>query len=445
MLIGYMLFAVLTHVLKNGLILLFFEALLAIYAIYKRNETTLVIFIFLTILQNFTLILLSSDISGLDTRIFIIIKELIVYICGLLGLVECLYKRKLGFNETFLCLLFIADAILSFFVSSAPISARIASIRQFSIPFFAFYFGISLKKSNNLNLINSNLLLGGIIVCVSGLLIYLSGDDFWNKIGYQTFIANKTGIQQYADMINFYTFDFGNRIKRFVSIFGDPLACAHFLMISCLVLFYTYPHKLTFIKILMVICMCLCLSKAHIIFIISIILVKLFERTKNLETKYIYIFVIVALIFVAFVVLYFYSKDLKANTSIGNHFNSFLSGLKNISLIGNGIGTSGYNAVLTGYVDNVSGTSESLMATIIYQMGLVGVIIFYGFIITASRSCLKQLHKLHNQNFIIVLILNLTFIIESFVATSSLSMLGTALFFILMGYYLNTYKSIIYK
>lgn len=128
-----------------------------------------------------------------------------------------------------------------------------------------------------------------------------------------------------------------------------------------------------------------------------------------------------------------YSSGLTQATSAGNHFNAFIYGIENATLLGKGLGTIGYNASIMGLDRYDTGYNESFFALCIGQLGIVGTILIYFFMF----SCIFSNYMLYKQTkskyvFISVILLFAIFI-ESLFSASSISMLGTGLYFILSG------------
>lgn len=432
-----------TLFLNNALILILFEFILTMYFVFRCNKNTLIYFIFATVLQNFTLVVLSRNMSGTETSLAIFIKELAVYLCAMLFIVQQINNSKFKNIQDIIFVFFMSYAFLiSFSIAAVPMSVRITSLRQFVIPFFCFYFGCSIKLKNKEDCkIDKILVFVSVIVCILGLVIYVVGNEnFWINIGYRDYIYNKLGSLKNYSIANFYTWDFGIKLKRFVSIFADPLACSHFLAMAFILLFYKYPHKYLLVKMLIALCMILCLSKAHLVIIFTTVFLHFYTRTKQQSIKIFYKVFLVIGFFSAFIGLTLYTNNLKENTAIGNHFSSFLAGLRDITLLGHGLGSSGYNAKLAGLTSDASGTSESLAATLMFQMGIIGVIAFYAFIAVIISMCAKKYLKTKNKSIYACLVLMFSFCIESLVSASSLSMLGTGLYFVFTGLYIGTGK-----
>ena len=104
-----------------------------------------------------------------------------------------------------------------------------------------------------------------------------------------------------------------------------------------------------------------------------------------------------------------------------------------MTLLGKGSDSAGYNAYIYGaeYFDSAS--TESFFSVCISQMGIVGVVTIYCFMILIVKKG-YALYKTYKNNYALVtFILGISVIIESFFSSSSISMLGTGIYFALIG------------
>lgn len=155
-----------------------------------------------------------------------------------------------------------------------------------------------------------------------------------------------------------------------------------------------------------------------------------------------YLFLITCIIFglVAINILSIKVSSLSQSTSISNHFNAFIYGLTNATLLGNGLGTTGYNALIMGLENYDSNYNESFFALSIAQIGIVGVITIYGFLFICIKHNYKLYRITNNKYILVILILSIDLFLESFFSASSISMLGTGLYCVLNGISYSFYK-----
>jgi O-antigen ligase len=106
--------------------------------------------------------------------------------------------------------------------------------------------------------------------------------------------------------------------------------------------------------------------------------------------------------------------------------------MKNISLLGAGYGSTGYNAIMMG-AEADTGFAESFFATCIGQIGILGTLLLYVFIIIIGIDLFKRYRNQSRECDLISLILIVSVTLESLFSASAISMLGTGLYFILAG------------
>lgn len=420
--------------INSVLALIVLELICLFYFLYRNDESTYIYFLLCTILQNFILLIAANNMSATESNIIIILKELIVYISAVVYFIRI---KRGKINTIDVCFLaFCVFAALSVLVNRSSLTAVIASLRQFMIPFLCYYFGRLLNIKNKSKIMRCIVVVSTVIALL-GLLIYFFADEnFWLGMGFERYWYNKTGDGTFS-FANFYTWDFGVRIKRLVSIFVDPLAATHFLMLGFLTLVYMFPKSNAnyAIKTILFISLVLCFSKATIVLIAVVVFMKQYMKSNSRINKFFYKILITVLAVLAFIVLYRYSGNLDSATSTGNHFNSLLNGLTNLSLFGGGLGISGYNAkiysniVSTGEVE----VGESFFATLTSQMGILGAVALYSFIILVIIDNYRKFKKYNQPINYLAMVLLITVAVESFVSASSVSMLGTGLYFILTG------------
>ncbi len=396
----------------------------------KCDGDTLNYFMVCTVLQNFVLVICSSYMNGTETQLIILLKELIVYACGAIYFV----KHRLTRVELTDCIfvLFIFYSLFNIAALSPSFGSGIIGFRQLLVIFMCFYFGraIKLNSEEQISVILQYIVGAAIIISVVGFIIMLIPGNVWENIGYGKYWYNKTGTTNYS-YINFYTWDFGKELKRFVSIFADPLACAHFLGIAFVIMFIQTKRRILQ-KLIVVLALIFGMSKASVVLIVCIIGVKNYSKIKSSFMRGIFIFLLACMGGLGIVYLSRYTSSLQRATSIGNHFSAFLYGINNISLLGSGYGSTGYNAIMMGAEVN-SKFGESFFATCIGQIGILGTSLLYFFIIIIGIDIFKRYRYYSRECDLISLILIVSVTLESLFSASAISMLGTGFYFILAG------------
>ena len=265
--------------------------------------------------------------------------------------------------------------------------------------------------------------------------MYFLPNEIWDYMGYQQFWRNKTGTNGIFTYSNFYTYDLVNifgRLKRMVSITADPLATVHLLSIG-LILMYFNRKQYYMSKLFVIIGIVLGVSKGSLVIIVTTILVYIYccKSTKQLK---IFLWVVGVCAVVVFnSQMNEYVDDLTVNTAVGNHYLSFRYGLENMTLFGNGLGMAGYTASAMGSAIVEKEYSESFFAVLSAQLGLVGVLLLYGFLSMICFNMAKEYKKNKEISYVLGIACIFSIMLESVVSSSSISMLGSGVFFVVAG------------
>lgn len=403
----------------------------------------LMYFTLFTFLQNIFLIIFSSYLSNVGSQLIILSKELIVY-CSLIVLsvnrVYMMKAKSMDWGRTVL-ILFSLFMLYSFFTSSASVSIKIISLRQISIPFVCLFFGYSLNMPERTiwnYLRRYDYLI--VIFCIAGICIYMMPISFWDTLDYADYYVQKNGTEFDGKYVNFISNDFGMPLKRFVSITADPIASAHLIGISLLGIILTHK-KMSLFSLLIVLCSVLTYSKSLIFLVVVTVLVYFYSILKKDSSRFFFIlFSSIGLVFI-FGFAESYVANLSANTATGNHLNSLFYALNNISLLGNGLGTAGFNVIINGGIIDASEATESFFAIMMVQSGLIGTVLFYSYLLLIVKKLFILYRIQQNVLVLFSIILLLDILLESVVSGSSVAMLGTSLYFIIPGIILRCYSS----
>jgi hypothetical protein len=297
------------------------------------------------------------------------------------------------------------------------------------IPIVAYYFGASLKlETKDIKKILMCLVSLAFVLALFGIVLYFVDESIWNAIGFNRFWQNKTGLS--ASYTNFYTFDFGFKLKRCVSVLADPLALAHILGCALVMLFTKNVDSNRCIKYVIFLAFIGTYSKSAYLLIVLSVAINWYLKEKRSVIRWI----IVVITFILGAVLISSSaSDISNNSSAGIHFSSLMYGLNNMTLFGKGIGNVGYNASLSGLTNYDAAYNESFFATCIGQIGLIGTILLYSFIILQIMNILTKYRASQKIFYRAILIMLFTVMCESLVSASAISMIGTSMYFILSG------------
>lgn len=418
------------HLFNNSYIVIGIIICTSVLFLLSNSVNLLEYIICFTVFQNTLLFICAKGLNKETTQIIILIKELCIYIPATLFFIKSRLKNLELLD--ILTLTFLVYAIVNLFFFAPSILNGAFGLRQITVVYFCFYFGrfIKIDTDASFNRIFSLILFLTIIVCFIGLGLYLWPNTVWERLGYEMFYFNKTGSSSYS-LESFYTWDLGFKVKRFISIFVDPLACAHFLGLAFTISFILKESII--LRILITICLILGLSKGSLLLIIWMTFLLNYRKIKSKANRFVLILLCFALFGISLLLLTDYTNSLQINTSVGNHFKSFLYGLQNMSFTGYGLGTTGYNSKIMGATIIDSNFNESFFSVVIGQMGAIGLILFYSFLIILMYKMMKIYTKTKNKYILISLILVGCAMLESLVSASSISMLGTGLYFIIAG------------
>ncbi len=408
--------------------------LLTVWTLYlcvRCDINTLFFFMIFQLIQNLYLIIFASNLNANDTKIIIILKELLIYI----PCINYLFKKGIdsfcGKIEKALLIGYLVFTIIGIYIASAPLNVVVSSLRQVLLPFFCIFFGFHFNAhSYDINIIMNKYLDYAIVFGLVGLIIYWQPIEIWDDMGYKQYLLNKNStIKDIYD--SFVSKDFGFSVKRFVSSTADPVATAHILGFIVLFLFVC-EKNMYFFKILLCICLILCISKSALFLLMTSSLIILYFKLKNKILQK--IFIIGGIVGMIIMIYYaqLYVNNLEENTASGNHLKSLFYAFNNNTIFGNGLGSAGYNALLSGGEVNTE-SMESFFAVLVAQTGILSAICFYGFMFMKIRRLFIKYYQSKSSFILFSLIIFTDVVLESFVSGSSVSMLGTALYFIFAG------------
>jgi hypothetical protein len=412
----------------------------SLYFALQNDYRTLLFFVCIILVQNITLAIGANKFNSLTTTIYSICKEAMLY-----GCILCVFFRKRKTTKyTMLFGIFLMILTGTFFCSSAGTYAKIVSLRQMLLPFICFFFGKELNITNNkLNKIGKLIIYSGLVIGFFGFLeLFVWKDSMWNIIPLWKYQVNKGTIFQFTNGLptNFTTYDLmpitGTICRRLVSVFVDPLLTGHYLFIGFILAdTFVDKHK-NIIKYILFLCSALTLSKGVILGYIFYVGLKLLKRLSYKDFKNSLGIGLVSGLCILTISYSFVMKYLPTS-STAIHFKGFIGGITEASLFGNGLGTAGS---ITGVLTDSSKmlTAESYIGTLNAQMGYVGLIIFivywgYIFIRLVRKGKLSNDKLSYNSAILLISVIT-----ESLFSESSITIVGTGLYFIFTGLCMNS-------
>lgn len=421
----------------------FYMLVWTFYTISRKGTFAVSYIIVFSVFQNIMLILFSQTLTPIDTKLIIFYKEIIVYLIPAIVVLKCGFSRfhrdKLSI---FVLVGFILLILFNLAKPSAPFSVRIMSLRQILVPFFCLYLGCAITYTKErvalvMKVYDKYL----IFLCIMGLFIMLFPVHIWDQLNFPTYYYNKNGTEFEGLYGNFTSKDFGTDLKRFVSILADPVAMAHLLGLAFFYQLICAKKKSTLC--LYGLCCFLCYSKSIIFLIFSAILVFSYMKITKRWLRRLLIIAFVGIGVGSFIFAEVYLNGLEKNTATGNHLMSLFYALNNHTLFGQGLGTTGYMAEITGG-DTDIGYNESFFAVLIGQIGDIGTFLYYVFFIIQIRKLMYIYDHTKDPFILFVSIIFIDVVMESFVSGSAVAMLGTSLYFVFAGFALQVYNQCIY-
>ena len=409
--------------------------------VFRGGIGVLYAFTLYTFFQNIFLVVFSPSLTSWDTNLIILYKELIVYLSVAIFFFKHQFKYEGKIQKVILFLIALIF-LFNLIRPGAPFGLKMVSIRQLLLPYMCIYFGYSIVSSKTkivkyLRFYIISLCIIGLI----GLLMYqFEPYVLWDSLNYPRYFFNKNGAKYETGYVNFYSWDFGPQLKRFVSIIADPIAAAHMIGISLVYLFIAEKKKQTWKKVLMITCAISCVSKSLILLFLTIGIVVFYVQIKKRIYKIVFFSIAFISIFIFFTLATLYVEGLESNTASGNHLKSVIFAVYNNSLLGDGLGSAGYLAGVMTENSAEMEANESFMAVLITQLGVLGASIFYLYFILKIFQMAKLYLQTKSRIVLFGLILLTDVILESIVSGSSIAMLGTGLYFILSGLIFSNYS-----
>lgn len=420
--------------------------LAAVYFGLKNNTQSIKFLILIIIFQNLFLIAFAKFMTPLQFNLCSVVKELMLYEMVVIGFIRAFGKVP---KKLLLCILVVLVFCLKNLITSeVGLWSRIMALRQIFIPIVCLMAGFCLYKDKGaFNKVCRYIVNGSIALGVLGIAEYILGDAFWVKLGYHEYLFIKeSGFENtfYNGVTsNFYSWDFTDfPIRRMVSVTADPLATAHFIFLGFLASLFGFPYqkqtvngknggtmqkfKLAITSFLLVCCI-LSFSKAIIVFMLIAVCVGLFYQVKK-SNRWI---VLLTLLFMAFCVLVFIALnyDSEKVSATVNHINGLINGIKEATLFGNGLGTAGFFSSF----ENEVTVGESYIGVMLVQLGWLGGLAFAAMLFIVLYGIYKgeKINGKRHNNFIVII--DLCLMVEMLLSESSVSILGTSLYFIVIG------------
>ncbi|WP_187287744.1 hypothetical protein [Heyndrickxia coagulans] len=380
--------------------------------------------------------------SGYNIKLLMIYKE--IYAVIILGLLFLKYKIKLYKYEKIIFPLLLW-VIVSYFFSDINVENKLYYSRQFLILFVSYFLGRYLYlaiKGNDYKIksfIRLVLLMGFFAVAVGFFFLILNNDLYiwkdWFNIG---FIMEAKGTA-YTDYPDFRTSLGPYYLYRMFSFFFDAINLSYFILVSICCSFLFKSKYIIFIRLFLFVGLILTFGKGAlgILILVSIWLIFLFKFKLNPK---LFLFIYLSFIFLAFLFI----EGSSFRSSIGVHIAGFISPLINSIHfpLGNGIGSGGVYYAMSHNIRAWNLTdmgAESLIGSLIYQLGYPGLLLYFIFFIGFIKKLLNKAYQGNKINFNYILFSGIIFsvFLISFFQEATLGLNYTGILIIISSFMLE--------
>lgn len=422
-------------------ILFAFYVFFAICFALRRNINMLRFFLIAIIFQNIICIIAYNFVSAPVIKSFTLIKEVMLYLSFIFGLLASFKISVNAKSKYFIFVLLYVLAILwNFIFSPAPLQTRILVTRFLFLPIICIEIGKTMVLPRHMvpKLLRS-ILYFGVFLAISGIIEYKVGDSFWTAIGYSQYAIDIKGNSPWGlnngVTANFYTYDLGPMLRRIVTHTADPLASAFLMSLALGIATFRKSLNLNYKRFslltvcwfaLAVICI-LTLSKAVFINMAILMMIK-FYYNKNIPKS---ISKLAYALFIGIIVVNVKKMVAGADNSVAVHFNGFINGIMSSGLFGKGLGTAGASASMLAAAD--VDVAESFIGSMAVQIGAIGTIAFVGLMYQIIKKINENYQRTHDDFFLLCKALFYGLLISIFFSESSVTIMGTGIYFILLG------------
>ena len=438
---------------------------ISILTLTNKKMLFLYILTFVLIFQNISImILLKTELVNTDNGKHLLLLKEVILVSSLIILgLKNLITRKLKINIIdILVIIYFSYILFRLPVeTSIPLEAKLAGFRSlFLLPALYLLGRLIYWHSFDAKKMISFLITISINIAIFGLVeVYVLPKNFWIWIGQEKYYLMKEG-RRISGLLydNMYYWDFGEPIRRLASIIGDPLMTSFMLSYSVLLLgywtIYIRPIKLRkghlFLAFIFL-ALLLTFGRAAVITLLSGFCIFLL----SFNTFMLVVLMIFSLLIVTSFLLLYRDNILGIITGF-SHIEGLQSGLLYgvYNPIGGGIGISSniahnvYRTITTAYIPNIGG--DSYLGSVSGQIGIIGVIFLYGFLLTLTVRLYyiyKALYS-HSQSRLLytktLLVATITMLIGVFlvstVSESSTSFVGSGIAFIMSGILISAHS-----
>lgn len=416
----------------SSIILLIILILLLVYKVNKNYDITanLLFPVMLSATQNIYLGIFSPYLSSFEVQTLIVLN----FIYGILLLLLLLIRKyrilvsdgKWKQKIFYCCVIIIVYCIITTLIKRGNILAIFSSFRNIISIYLFFMIGLLASRQTNMRKLYNIFLWISVIVLLIGFIDVFSNGEIWIKWNI-TELWTKKGIRLQPSGLptNFYSSETinGERIRRMVSSFADPVNLGSFFNVTLLVTWYTKKNKML---IATLIAIALTVSKGALLGILVFLCVYAYY---NYSRPVFYtIFTITGLVGILFLI---YAAKTSAN-SVFLHIDGLLSAFQHMirNPIGDGLGSNGVLAKQFSGITTNSDITETGLGMIISQIGVIGLYIFVIFF----KELIKKATLINNKKEKILMIsLLLSLVVNICFNEVALSPNTCAIYMLLIG------------
>lgn len=374
-------------------------------------------------------------------------KELLL-ISAIIYLIFNYFKYKKNRSLlVFIPILYIGLTLIYFWVGVGGWYVKCAAVRSLSLPVLLFLVGcgVKLTQNNIKTLIYFLIVVGIYISCFGYIERFLFSLEFWSKnIEIGSYISQIKGVSGFVtDGVHGNIFsNFG---RRMVGPFGNPLSFAYFLVIPTVMMFALFHEKTNNSKLWISLGLVILLSaivfsitRAVILCLgISLFLYLLFSKEWKTLGHLLGVTSIILLIGFNHWFGIFVNSIYLEETSAVSHFKDFMMGLQYIMAnpLGRGVGMAGAWAISLS--KDVIGPGEVSYFVIVFQIGVVGLVLFLLFWFLPNikiwKVSSKKEHFYENILFVSITIASLCYFLTGWFSEQIFTFTSVAHYWILLG------------
>lgn len=295
-------------------------------------------------------------------------------------------------GKRWLFIIYALFVISYFFRGSGHMTTAVVYLRNFLVFFLALLIG-----RNNLDTTQKKeeffryFIMLALLAGVFGIIGIIGGNEFFNAIGVRNVYVGKgwKDLAQGATPGNFRTLVFGIKVNRMASLYYEPVNFSYFIFLATLIAYFT-KRRMAFLFLL--VCGVFTFGKGGILVFGLTVMGVSFHTILNFRfTKRNRFGIILLMLLVLVAIVVYISAFMKSDFGTYNHFYGFFSAIPELlkNPLGHGMGTAGN--ILRSYT--ASGTytaTESAIATMGYQLGIIGIAIFFALLYHSGTEAFRN-------------------------------------------------------